>query len=129
MRDIFAVVLLTASTGKLPEPWAPALIGLILIRSALFYLLDRVGRGKLQLLFGFFAAIALGIEIFEMTGLKSDLGGGPAAAGCCGRNPAAIPGDPDCCQAAPAPLGAGQKAATRSPHRGLIQDVLGDAPN
>ena len=74
MQDIFAVVFLTASTGKLPELWAPALIGLIFLRWPLFYLLDRVGHGELLPLFGFFAALALGVEIFELAGLKSDLG-------------------------------------------------------
>lgn len=74
VQDVFAVVFLTASTGKLPEPWAPALILLIYLRPILFRLLDRVGHGELLPLFGFFAALALGVEIFDLAGLKADLG-------------------------------------------------------
>ena len=59
MQDIFAVLFLTISTGKVPSPWAFALLGLVLLRPALFYLLDKVGHGELLPLFGLFATITL----------------------------------------------------------------------
>jgi glutathione-regulated potassium-efflux system ancillary protein KefC len=74
MQDIFAVLFLTASTGSLPSPWAPALLGFILLRPALFYILDRCGHGELLPMFGLFSALALGVSIFKMVGVKPDLG-------------------------------------------------------
>ena len=74
MQDIFAVVFLTVSTGKVPSPWAIALVGLVLLRPVLFYLLDKVGHGELLPMFGLFAALALGVATFEMVGMKADLG-------------------------------------------------------
>ena len=74
MQDIFAVLFLTISTGKVPSPWAFALLGLILLRPVLFYLLDKVGHGELLPLFGLFAALTLGVATFELVGMKADLG-------------------------------------------------------
>lgn len=74
MQDLFAVLFLTASTGKLPSPWAPALLGLLLLRPVLYRLLERSGHGELLPLFGLFAAVALGVTLFDMAGLKPDLG-------------------------------------------------------
>lgn len=52
MQDIFAVIFLTASSGKLPSPWAFALILLAVIprllkKSALSAIIDRSGHGEL----------------------------------------------------------------------------------
>lgn len=74
MQDVFAVIFLTASSGKLPSVWALALVGLVLVRPLFFYVLDRVGHGELVPLFGFLAALALGVELFGAVGLKPDLG-------------------------------------------------------
>ena len=74
MQDIIAVVFITFSTGKLPSPWALALVGLILLRPLLFRIMDRCGHGELVPLFGLFAAVVLGAEAFDLTGMKSDLG-------------------------------------------------------
>jgi predicted Kef-type K+ transport protein len=74
MQDIFAVVFLTASSGKMPSPWAFALLGLIALRPILFRLLDRSGHGELLPLFGLFASIGLGVSLFGAVGLKPDLG-------------------------------------------------------
>jgi glutathione-regulated potassium-efflux system ancillary protein KefC len=74
MQDIFAVLFLTFSTGKIPAPWAPVLLGLYFARPILGYLLDRVGHGELVPLFGLFAAVALGAELFDLANLKPDLG-------------------------------------------------------
>tara|TARA_Y100001954_G_scaffold236518_1_gene297418 strand:+ start:2124 stop:3758 length:1635 start_codon:yes stop_codon:yes gene_type:complete len=75
MQDIFAVLFLTFSTGKLPTPWAIAiLIGLPVARWVFMRILDRIGHGELQVLFGFFLAFVAGAAAFEVVGLKADLG-------------------------------------------------------
>ena len=75
MQDIFAVLFLTFSTGKIPSPWAIALIAALLaVRPLLFFLLSRVGHRELVLLFSVFLALGLGAAGFELVGLKPDLG-------------------------------------------------------
>ena len=75
MQDIFAVVFLTFSTGKIPSPWAIVLVcGLLAVRPLLLAILDRVGHRELVLLFGVFLALVLGAAGFELVGLKPDLG-------------------------------------------------------
>lgn len=75
MQDIFAVLFLTASSGKLPSPWAiPLLIGILLLRPGIYGILNRCGHGELLPLFGLFSALALGVASFDLVGLKPDLG-------------------------------------------------------
>lgn len=75
MQDIFAVLFLTVSTGKLPSVWALAVIpALLMLRPTLMALLDRVGHRELVLLFGVFLVVGLGAGGFELVGLKPDLG-------------------------------------------------------
>lgn len=75
MQDIFAVLFLTFSLGKLPSVWA-ILIPLALwgLRPLLFRLMTRSGHGELLLMFGLFAALVAGAGGFELVGLKADLG-------------------------------------------------------
>ncbi|WP_159653775.1 cation:proton antiporter family protein [Vibrio atypicus] len=74
MQDIFAVVFLTASTGKLPEWYAIALFALPLLRPLFFRLLEWVGHGEMLVLFGIFFALVVGAGLFELVGMKPDLG-------------------------------------------------------
>ncbi len=75
MQDIFAVVFLTASTGKVPEWYAIGLFALPFLRPPLFYkLLDKVGHGEMLVLFGIFFALVVGAGLFELVGMKPDLG-------------------------------------------------------
>ncbi len=74
MQDIFAVVFLTASTGKLPEWYAIALFALPLMRPLFYRLLDWVGHGEMLVLFGIFFALVVGAGLFEFVGMKPDLG-------------------------------------------------------
>ncbi|CAE6890296.1 cation:proton antiporter family protein [Vibrio sp. B1FLJ16] len=74
MQDIFAVVFLTASTGKIPEWYAIALFGLPLLRPLFYKLLDKVGHGEMLVLFGIFFALVVGAGLFELVGMKADLG-------------------------------------------------------
>ena len=75
MQDIFAVLFLTVSAGKVPSLWALA-IPLIIwgLRPFLFRLLNRCGHGELLVLCGFFLALVVGYGGFELVGLKGDLG-------------------------------------------------------
>jgi len=74
MQDIFAVVFLTASTGKLPEWYAIALFALPLLRPLFFKILDWVGHGEMLVLAGVFFALVAGAGLFEVVGVKPDLG-------------------------------------------------------
>ena len=74
MQDIFAVLFLTFSVGKAPSLWAFALLLLPLLRPLLYKLLDRVGHGELLVLYGIFMALVFGAGLFEVVGMKADLG-------------------------------------------------------
>ncbi|MGL4381360.1 MAG: cation:proton antiporter [Vibrio sp.] len=74
MQDIFAVVFLTASTGKLPEWYAIGLFILPLLRPLFYELLDWVGHGEMLVLFGIFFALVVGAGSFQLVGMKPDLG-------------------------------------------------------
>ncbi|MDY7115681.1 cation:proton antiporter family protein [Halomonas sp. SSL-5] len=74
MQDIFAVLFITASSGKLPSPWALGLVLLIPLAPLLRRLLDRLGHGEMQILFGMLLALVLGYSLFEALGVKGDLG-------------------------------------------------------
>ncbi|WP_162062584.1 cation:proton antiporter [Vibrio taketomensis] len=74
MQDIFAVIFLTASTGKIPEWYAIVLFALPLLRPAFYKLLDWVGHGEMLVLFGVFFALVVGAGLFELVGMKADLG-------------------------------------------------------
>ena len=74
VQDIAAVLFLAVSMARLPSLWAIAvIIGLFLLRKTLFWLLRRVGHGELLVLYGVILALG-GAEVFEMVGLKGDLG-------------------------------------------------------
>lgn len=74
MQDIFAVIFLTASTGKLPEITALALFALPLLRPSLFKILDKAGHGEMLVLYGIFLALVAGAGLFSLVGMKADLG-------------------------------------------------------
>lgn len=75
MQDIFAVVFLVISTGKIPSVWALLLFALLpLLRPVMFWILNRSKHGELLPLFGFFFALVAGYQAFEFVGLKGDLG-------------------------------------------------------
>ena len=78
MQDILAVIFLTLSSGKLPSPWAFALILLIFIpqiikKYPLFSILNKSGHGELLVLLGVLIPFA-GALLFKQVGLKPDLG-------------------------------------------------------
>ncbi|MFK5949079.1 MAG: cation:proton antiporter [Methylococcales bacterium] len=73
MQDLFAVIFLAASSGKVPSYWAFLLLLLIPLRPLFFHLLKKIGHGELLILYGLVLALG-GAEIFEMSGIKDDLG-------------------------------------------------------
>ncbi len=74
MQDIFAVAFLTVSTGKIPEWYAIVLFALPLVRPLFYKVLDKVGHGELLVLCGIFFALVVGAGLFELVGVKGDLG-------------------------------------------------------
>ena len=74
MQDVFAVVFLTAITGSPPSPWALGLIVLWPAARWMRAMLDRVGHGDLQVLYGAFLSLVVGYSLFEAVGVKGDLG-------------------------------------------------------
>lgn len=73
VQDIFAVIFLTASMGKIPSVWALALLGLPFIRPVLYKLMDEVKHGELLVLYSLLLAVG-GAAVFEIVGMKADLG-------------------------------------------------------
>ena len=73
MQDLFAVIFLTAASGKVPSYWAFLLFLLIPLRPLLIKLLKRVGHGELLILCGMLLALG-GAALFELAGVKADLG-------------------------------------------------------
>ncbi|MHC1729551.1 MAG: cation:proton antiporter [Syntrophobacteraceae bacterium] len=74
MQDLFAVLFLSFSEGKMPGVWALSVLALPLLRPLLFRLLNMTGRGELFILCGLFLALGVGAEGFALIGLKPDLG-------------------------------------------------------
>ena len=73
MQDIAAVIFLALSSGEAPSVWALLLLGLVPARFLLQRILQHAGHGELQVLYGFALALG-GAELFEVCGLKGDLG-------------------------------------------------------
>jgi|TARA_B100001971_G_scaffold187425_1_gene188131 predicted Kef-type K+ transport protein len=73
VQDLAAVIFLAASAGKVPSPWALLLLLLIPLRHVLHLLLQRSGHGELLILYGLVLALG-GAELFELGGVKGDLG-------------------------------------------------------
>ena len=73
VQDIAAVVFIAVSLGKLPSIFALALFALIPLRFVLYKILTKAGHGELLILFGITLAL-LGADIFELVGIKGDVG-------------------------------------------------------
>ncbi|VAW37116.1 Putative glutathione-regulated potassium-efflux system protein KefB [hydrothermal vent metagenome] len=73
MQDIAAVIFLAFSINESPSIWSFALFLLIPCKFFLHKILQSVGRGELLVLYGILLAMG-GAEIFELVGLKGDLG-------------------------------------------------------
>ena len=73
MQDIAAVLYIGASTGKVPDWTAISLLLLIPLRKTILRYLAYSGHGELFTLFGLAIAL-LGAQLFELFGVKGDLG-------------------------------------------------------
>jgi len=73
MQDLFAVVFLTAASGKVPYYSAILLLLLIPLRPLLIKMIKRAGQGELLILTGMAFALG-GAQLFELFGIKADLG-------------------------------------------------------
>ncbi|MEM6583960.1 MAG: cation:proton antiporter family protein [Pseudomonadota bacterium] len=73
VQDIIAVLFLTASTGEWPSPWALLLPLLYFARPLFSYLLRASGHDEVLILAGIILTFA-GSTVFEIVGLKADLG-------------------------------------------------------
>jgi predicted Kef-type K+ transport protein len=73
LQDIVAVIFLVGATGKMPSLWALVLLGLPLAQKLLHRLIEHAGHGELLPLTGFCMALG-GYELFELVGVKGDLG-------------------------------------------------------
>ena len=73
MQDIFAVIFVAASAGKLPSIWALALLALIPLRLLLMHMMSRAGHSELLILYGLALAFG-GYALFEAVDVKGDLG-------------------------------------------------------
>ena len=73
VQDLAAVALLAVSTGKWPAVWAFLVLLVVPLRPLLLRVLERVGHGELLVLFGVMLALG-GAQVFELVGLKGDLG-------------------------------------------------------
>jgi glutathione-regulated potassium-efflux system ancillary protein KefC len=73
MQDVAAVVFMAVSAGKIPSLLALSLFLLVPLRRPMLSLLQRAGHGEVLILLGFVFALG-GASLFEMVGLKGDLG-------------------------------------------------------
>jgi len=74
MQDVFAVVFIAFSAGRVPSPWALALIlSLFIIKPIAGKFIRRCGHGEMLILFGVLMTV-VGYGSFEFVGLKGNLG-------------------------------------------------------
>ncbi len=74
IQDIAAVLFLTSAKGDPPSVWAFALLLLVPGAWVLRRIWDAVPHGEMQALFGIVMALVPGYAVFELVGLKGDLG-------------------------------------------------------
>jgi hypothetical protein len=69
------VAYLVVAEGEWPSPWAILVIpAFVLLRPVAGWLLDRSGHGEVLVLFGFTLAVGIGAGLFDLVGLKPDVG-------------------------------------------------------
>ena len=73
VQDLAAVAFLAISGGTWPSLWALLILLLIPARPLLLFILQKAGHGELLVLCGLLFALG-GAEVFELVGLKGDLG-------------------------------------------------------
>ncbi|MBO0608162.1 cation:proton antiporter family protein [Myceligenerans salitolerans] len=74
MQDLIAVVFVSVTEEEPPSPWALALVLLVPAAWLLRKAWSHMGHGELQALFGIAVALGPGYALFDLVGLKGDLG-------------------------------------------------------
>lgn len=75
LQDVFAVAYLVVAEGEWPSPWALVVIpAFALLRPIAGWLLNHSGHGEILVLFGFTLAVGIGAGLFDLVGLKPDVG-------------------------------------------------------
>ena len=74
MQDVAAVAFITVAEPGWPSPWSLALVTLIPFALVLRWVWSRIGHGEVQTLFGLTCALVPGYYLFEIVGLRGDLG-------------------------------------------------------
>ena len=74
IQDLFAVIFLTLSTGETPSIYALSLLALPITRPLIYRIFDHVGHSDLLVLFGLTMSLLCGAYLFDVVGLKPDLG-------------------------------------------------------
>jgi glutathione-regulated potassium-efflux system ancillary protein KefC len=74
IQDVAAVAFMTASASTAPSPWALALVLVVPLAWLLRRLWHWVGHGEMQVVFGVFVALVPGYALFQLVGIKGDLG-------------------------------------------------------
>jgi predicted Kef-type K+ transport protein len=72
IQDIFAIVFMTISAGKLPNAWALLLLGFPIYRRLILWFMTKAGHAELLVLLGVLLAIA-SADVFIWMGLKPDI--------------------------------------------------------
>ncbi len=73
VQDLVAVAFLAVATGKWPTYWALLVLLVFPLRPFLAFLLRHASHGELLVLYGILLALG-GAQLFELAGLKGDLG-------------------------------------------------------
>lgn len=75
VQDVFAVTFLGLTSDTSPSAWAFVVVpAVIALRPVLGWVLDRSGHGEVLVLTGFTVALGVGAGLFDLVGLKPDLG-------------------------------------------------------
>jgi hypothetical protein len=72
IQDIFAILFMTVSTGKLPNAWALLLLGFPLYRWVILRVMALAGHTELLVLLGVLLAVS-SADLFAWMGLKPDI--------------------------------------------------------
>jgi glutathione-regulated potassium-efflux system ancillary protein KefC len=72
IQDVFAILFMTISAGKLPNAWALLLLGFPIYRRLILWLMTKAGHAELLVLLGMLLAIA-SADVFTWMGLKPDI--------------------------------------------------------
>jgi len=72
IQDVFAILFMMVSTGKLPNAWALLLLGFPLYRWVILRVMALVGHAELLVLLGILLAIS-SADVFAWMGLKPDI--------------------------------------------------------